>query len=314
MISRRLKILFAIGLSAIAFFATTRLYYYVTDDFTMSNITHDMSQEREWSIPRVPLDQETRIKAILSQPFTYIGKGAQCYAFESEDHQYVLKFFKFKHLRPVWYIRMLPSIPPFKNIKVEVEQRKRRKLNMLFDGYAEAWKDYRQESDLIYVHLQPTDYLNQSVILYDKIGIKRVIPLDETFFALQRKGVTFKHQINKQLAIGDLPAAKHSIDQILQMYIRGYQRGFSDQDRGVMDNTGFVDGHAFHLDVGRLKRDDNIRHIEVYQKDLKQAVSKIDDFIKKKHPEHYPQLSAFLSDQYKLYTGSDFSAAQSEKI
>lgn len=309
MISKRLKVLSLITLSVLALFGMARVYYAVTDDFRLSNITHDLSQEKGWAIPRLSPEQEKKVKSILSQPFTYIGKGAQCYAFESEDGQYVLKFFKFKHLRPTWFVRMLPSIFPFENIKKEAAERKRKKLHSVFDGYELAYKENQKESELLYLHLQPTDYLDQSVTVYDKIGFQRVIPLDDVVFLLQRKGETLRTRLNAELGVGDIEAAKHSITQILEMYIREYQKGLYDRDHGVTHNTGFVDGHAFHLDVGKFTKDESMRQIEVYQKDLKHIAWKIDVWVKRTHPQYYSEITAFLSDKFKLYTGATFDGA-----
>jgi len=56
-------------------------------------------------------DQEHQeLAQILNQKFSYIGKGAQCYAFVSDDQLYVLKFFKFKHLKPNLLVDLIPSI------------------------------------------------------------------------------------------------------------------------------------------------------------------------------------------------------------
>src|SRR5205085_10468413 len=79
-------------------FGLSRLYYRLTDDFRIANITYDLPFTPPWKVPHLTLDEYKNLEKILSQTFSYIGKGAQCYAFKSEDGKFVLKFFKFKHL------------------------------------------------------------------------------------------------------------------------------------------------------------------------------------------------------------------------
>src|SRR5947199_6221017 len=82
----------------------------ITDDFRLSGITHEMSIKDDWKIDPLNENEKARLRQIFAQKFTYLGKGAQSYAFVSHDNQYVLKFFKFKHLRPNFLLNMVPPV------------------------------------------------------------------------------------------------------------------------------------------------------------------------------------------------------------
>lgn len=110
------RIFLWIGIVAVLLFGMGRLYFRLTDDFRLGNITYDMPHHDEWDIPKLSDEERQRLDSILSQKFTYIGKGAQSYAFGSDDGKYVLKFFKFKHLTPHWFVEMFPLFPPFRPI------------------------------------------------------------------------------------------------------------------------------------------------------------------------------------------------------
>ena len=86
-------------LLALVIFAGFRLYYRLTDDFRLSNMTYQLPFEAPWKVPALTAEEHQQLGRILDQKFTYIGKGAQCYAFASADQQYVLKFFKFNGCR-----------------------------------------------------------------------------------------------------------------------------------------------------------------------------------------------------------------------
>ena len=280
-----------------------RLYYRVTDDFRISNMTYELPFEAPWAVPPLTGEEHQQLADILDQKFYYIGKGAQCYAFVSEDRQYVLKFFKFKHLKPSLFVDLLPSIPPFHSYKQQCIERKKRKLIGVFNGYDLAFRENRKDSELLYLHLKPTDNLHLHATVVDKIGLTREIKLDEVVFLIQRKGETLRTRMNHLLKEGKVDEAEQAIASIIEMYISEYQRGIYDHDHGVMHNTGFIGSQPFHLDVGKLNKEERMKDVEIYKKDLEHVLWKVDVWIKANYPPIYPRFTAFLSKQYEKWTG-----------
>lgn len=142
-------------------FTFARLYYHLTDDFRLGNISYDFSNTPVRQIPDLTIEEYAVLYRLLDQNFYYIGKGSQCYAFASEDGSYVIKFFKFKHLRPNILINLLPNLFPFKTFKENHIERKRKKLIETLNGYDLAFNENRQETQLLYTHLAPTDFLKR---------------------------------------------------------------------------------------------------------------------------------------------------------
>lgn len=301
--SRRLK-RWIFGLVLASFlFGAVRLYYRLTDDFRMGNITYQLPFEAPWEVPALTSEEHLQLSHLLNQKFSYIGKGAQCYAFVSEDQQYVLKFFKFKHLKPNLIVDLLPSIPPFKGFKQSCKERKQRKLIGVFNGYDLAYRENRQDSKLLYLHLLPTNNLQLQATVVDKIGLERQINLDDVVFLVQRKGETLRSRLNSLLKQGRLQEAEQAMATILEMYISEYRKGIFDHDHGVMHNTGFIGNQPFHLDVGKLNKDDRMQQVDVYKKDLEHVVWKMDVWVKSAYPQYYYEISDFLSHQYQQLTG-----------
>lgn len=302
---RILSYFFILGL---AFFGVMRLYYYLTDDFRLGNITYEMKGEAEWNPPLLSLDEKRRIDQILSQRFFYIGKGAQSYAFASEDQQYVLKFFKFKHLKPNFWLSLLPSIPPFEKYKIQSSERKKRKLYSVFQGYDLAYRKIKEGSGLLYIHLQPTPNLQLQVTLVDKMGLERHYQLDDLVFLLQKKGETLRHYMERELDRNRLDKAKEAFSKVVDMYISEYKKGIYDRDHGVMHNLGFIDGQPFHLDVGFLTEEETMQFMDVYKDDLAYVVWKINKWVKSNYPQYDSVLSEFLSDLYFAKTRTVYDA------
>ena len=312
-ILKRSIYIFALILIVIGFF---RLYYRLTDDFRISNMTYQLPFDAPWEVPLLSDQEHQELAQILNQKFSYIGKGAQCYAFVSDDQLYVLKFFKFKHLKPNLLVDLIPSIAPFNSYKEACIERKKRKLIGVFNGYDLAFRENRKGAELLYLHLVPTTNLKLQATVIDKIGMERKIELDDVVFLLQKKGETLRNRLNQLLKQGKVQEAEKMIAAILNMYISEYQKGIFDHDHGVMQNTGFIGDQPFHLDVGKLNKDDRMRDVNFFKKDLEHVVWKIDVWIKRSYPAYYQQLSNFLAQEYEHWTGEviDLSAIDSKSF
>jgi hypothetical protein len=278
---------FAVGI--ICLFAFVRVYYRVTDDFRIGNFTYDLPFHPEWEIAPLSYENQKELDRILSQQFSYIGKGAQSYAFESDDGRYVLKFFKFKHLKPSLLAGILPKLPLIGDYQEKEIARKERKLNGVFKGYKLAYDVNRSEAGLLFIQLNPNHHF-KPVVVRDKLGLAREIDLGSVVYIVQEKGQTLRNVLKHLLSQGDLSTAKQRIGQIFNLYLQEYQKGIYDHDHGVMQNIGFVGERPIHLDVGKLTADDQMRRPEIYRDDLFKVMEKIESWVKQYYPNHYFEL------------------------
>src|SRR3989304_2311781 len=88
----------------LAFMKISEFCEYKTDKFRLSRIFSNLKFNPKWETAPLSLEKKAKIKQILSQKFTYLASGGQCFAFVSEDGNYILKFFK-HHRRtlPAWF-------------------------------------------------------------------------------------------------------------------------------------------------------------------------------------------------------------------
>ena len=293
----------SIGLIGLSLFGLARVYYRMTDDFRLSNISYEMPFQENWEVAPMTAQEQQRFDEILKQKFYYIGKGAQSYAFRSGDDQYVLKFFKFKHLKPSVFVNILPEIGPLKEYKQNQIERKNRLLNSVFDGYRLAYAVHADETGLIYIHLNKTQSMHKNVIVQDKIGLEKTISLDDVPFILQVKVKTTRAVMTELMKTRDIPKVKERIAQIFNLYLSEYSKGIYDRDHGVMHNTGFAGDKPVHLDVGKLTKDERMKDKEYYKPDLLRIVAKFNVWFKANYPKDYPQLSAFMDEQMNQIFG-----------
>lgn len=302
----RFRLFLWFGITFVLLFGGARLYYRLTDDFRFGNITYPMPYQINWEISELDDKEKQHLDSILNQKFTYIGKGAQSYAFSSADNQYILKFFKFKHLTPHWFVEMFPPFPPFSTYREKQAVRKNRKLYGVFESYNLAYKVHKEPSGLIYVHLNRSTNKHKKVTLIDKMGFERHIDLDSVPFLVQQKAQTTRSMINEALKKRDLPLAERRMSQIFDLYLTEYSKGIYDKDHGVMHNTGFVGENPIHLDVGKLMKEEEMKKPEVWQRDMEIIAWKFAVWIRRNYPEDYPALSQSIEAMLTKSFGRPF--------
>lgn len=274
---------------ALAIFAFGRGYYLLTDDFRMGNVIFDLPQDPQWTTPSLTADEQVKVDKILAQEFYYIGKGSQSYAFGSEDGRYVLKLFKLKHMKPSFFVKMLPSLTVFEHYKTKYFERKKYLLDRLFSGYILAFEKNRDESGIIYVQLNKTGGHAKPLIIHDKVGLRHVVKPDQVYFVVQEKGIPTEAVLRNALDSGNVELAKKRMHQIFDLYLIEYSKGLSDKDLAVMRNTGFVGDRPIHFDVGELTENEEIKRTSVSMDDFDIIARQFDQWFKVNYPRDHPQ-------------------------
>lgn len=301
----KFRVLF-IALFAAGLFGLARLYYGLTDDFRFANIFYDTPNRAEWDVADLSEQEMSGFDQILEQQFDYIGKGAQSYAFGSADGKYVLKFFKFKHLRPTPWLDLLPE-GIFTEYRQSQTKRKKRKLENVFAGYRLAFERHRTDSGLIYVHLNRTKDQFPTVTVLDKLGLKHKIDLDQVVFILQERAETMNAVIHHHLQQGDVIGAIGKIDAVFALYMQEYAKGIFDNDHGVMRNVGFVGNRPIHIDVGKLKQNPEIKVQQNYAKDLDMVAKRMSVRLKVNEADSYPELKKHIEARISQLTGAPYT-------
>lgn len=286
-----------IGIILCLLYGGMRAYFNLTDDFRISNITYEVPYNSSWEVSLKSKEEKDHLNEILQQKFYYIGKGAQSYAFASEDGNYVLKFIKFKHLKPSFWVETFSFLPQVEKYRAKQSKRKNKLLNSVFDGYHLAFERHKEESGLIFVHLNMTMGQYSSVTLIDKLGLKRTIPLDQIVFFVQEKVKTTRIVFDQLLKEGNLPLAKQRIGQIFSLYGQEYKKGIYDRDHGIMHNTGFAGERPIHLDVGKLTEDPRMKETKFAKEDFEKVLVRFNAWIKNNYPQYYNELSETIEKE-----------------
>lgn len=143
----------------------------LTGRFSLCGISSQLEFNPAWETPRPSEEELSDLKRLFQQKFTYLDCGRQCFAFRSEDGKYVLKFFKLSLRRLPDGLMYLPLPNKLDQLREKTVAFKKSKLKRDFDSYVLAYNELREETGLIFVHLNKTDFLNQTVTMRKRRNI-----------------------------------------------------------------------------------------------------------------------------------------------
>ena len=231
-----------------------------------------------------------KIHQILDQPFYYLGKGAQCYAFESKDKQYVVKFLRLDRLCPsaIFSEIHLPSF--LSKYRKERLDRKFTELSRDFISYKAAFELLKDYTGLEYVQLNKNGPVDKKIKVYDKINVLHEIDLKQLQFMVQKKADLFYVGMQKILDHNQIEKAQTIITQLIDYLCLRSSLGFYDKDPDINTNFGIYDGSMMQIDVGRFRHDitrinpniyidDVIRVTENFQQWLEARDKSLSDFL-----------------------------------
>lgn len=250
--SKRIKYSLRLLFFLLAAVGLHRFCYKQTDGFTMSKIRSDLGFHEEWAVPALSPSEQSSLHQILSQRFHYLAKGAQCFVFLSEDGNYVLKFFRHHHLRPPSWVEFLPSF--WQQARLPSDEKKWGKLEKDFNSYVVAFTELKEQTGLLYLHLNKTKSLQQTATIVDRIGIAHTVALDEMEFMVQRRANLIYPTLAQWIDNHEIDTAKAALSNIVQLLHQRRIKGIFDKDPDLNTNFGFIGEQALQIDIGRFKK------------------------------------------------------------
>lgn len=231
-----------------------------TYGFRVAKMRIDYPFEPRWEVaPNPDMNQ------ILKQRFHFIGKGAQCYVFESADGAYVIKLFRYDQ----------------PNCEEKVVQ--------LFNACKIAYDLLREETGLIYIHLNPTPMNLPTLYCKDAVGRKYKFSLDQTRFAIQKKATDFRLCLESAKVDPDL--MKKRIDQLLFLLQARASKNVRNADPSLSRNFGFLDDRAIEFDFGNYQLCEQLNQ----KTEIQRYTSKLHAWL----DENAPEWSAYLDEKVK---------------
>jgi hypothetical protein len=199
-----------------------------------------------------------------------------------------------------------PPLPEIVQYRKEKEEKKWDKL----DGFVKSWKvafeNLKEETGLIFVHLNKTNNLHKQMTIYDKMGRKHQIDLDQMEFCVQSRADMLCDTLLKYKEQNQHQESKALIVNLLNLILSEYNRGLADNDHALMQNTGVVNGKPIHIDVGQFVQNEAVKDPAVYYQELFTKTYKFKIWL----GDNYPELRLFLDAQLKQIMGDSYLTMQ----
>lgn len=280
------RYLFLIVILSYGGFLALRAWEKQNDGFYIENIKAPQGSISP-SFPVSPSQEDiAKANAILKQEFSYLGRGFQCYAFESSDKQYVIKFFRYQRLKLPLVYDWGGRLPLFAKARAKrIRELERRKMH-IFRGFAIGFEEAKEETALIYVHLTKTVNLHPVLTIVDKVKNRYQVDLDGIDFLIQKKAQHIKPVFDSLMLEGKVDEAKRRVDQIFDLLFTCAKRGIQDTDKSLIrkNNLGFLPERAIYIDTGKLAHRERILTKEGFIEDLQRLVPLYEWFLNN-HPE-----------------------------
>jgi hypothetical protein len=210
-----------------------------------------------------------RVHEILHQPYSYLGKGGQCYVFLSADGRYVLKFAKCQRYRPEPWLEALSWFPPVGAYRDRLARHKEKRLDAVYRSWKLAFDHLREETGLVYVHLDPRGAVLGETIVIDEAGTSHSVAMDQMQFLVQRRVEMLGPTLKRLVAQGEMEQARRLTAKLATLISKDREGALCDLDTNVVRNTGLHQEQLVCTDVGMVgyldshllakKRQDKVR-------------------------------------------------------
>lgn len=241
-------------------------WHWMRDGFSLRRICFPLIKEK---------NENSLDERILNQPFTYLGRGHQNFAFVSKDMQYVLKIPRYDIYRAPFWMRSSPFLD---EMRKEFLSEKMRRYSVLINSFTIAEKELKEETALLFLHLHATDHFNRKIALIDPIGRKFFIDLDKTGFLLQKRCDLF---IPTYLKAKKIEKKKELLDAFLNFHAKRARKAIHNKDPSFMRNFAFAEHSVIQIDVGSFYREEN----QDLSTSFFKHVGHFQDFLKEQDPE-----------------------------
>lgn len=234
-----------------------RYFFKKNKSFCIQTILSSLPFQPQWESKQS--GDPALLREIFSQPFIYLARGGQSSVFLSEDQQYVIKFYRFpSHLRPFGWLKH-PFAYQLQEKRQEVKRHNLEKLSISFRSYLLAFEELREQSALLFLHLNPTDSLQLQATVIDTLGSRYLVDLDKVCFIVQKRVDELYPGLYRLIEKKDLAKAKEAINSIVDLILLRCSKGIMDHDAILSQNYGLLEGKAVLIDVGRLAQEEAIK-------------------------------------------------------
>lgn len=278
----------------------SHIHSYLTDGFTIHDILTDLSYNPSLETRLLIPDEQQELEKAINQSYHYLKKDKQFFTFLSQDGQYVIKFINYKSTGPESWVEYFPQGHTVLKYPQEITDRR---IPTLQDYYA-SWKmafDYlKQETGLVFMHINKSKEFNKKLSLYDKLGLFHSIDLNQTIFCVQRKTDLLYPTLIRYRQNGELKKAQDLIVNLLKLFEIEYRNEICDKNSYWLQDIGILqNGYPVKLDIGKFGKNAQMKIPVVYYDHLFNKTSTLKLWL----VNEFPELATFLESELQRIMG-----------
>lgn len=221
---------------------TGRLWYVAKDGFHMNRICYPLPAK---------VIQEPAISTLFKGSYHYLGRGRQCYVFESVDHCYVLKIPRFDRYSLPFFWKAMPSF--YDSKKRAIFKGRQDRLHFTMNSFYISGTDLQKETSVLYLHFHKTKHLPK-VKIYDRLHRPYLLDLNSTAFILQEKKELMMPLFLQALKENNRELAEKMLFSFLDVVDQRAQKGIFNRDPSFLKNFGWDGEKCIQIDIGSFWR------------------------------------------------------------
>jgi hypothetical protein len=258
--------------------------------FNLQLIESQLPARPEWEAKLSP-DHDRFFYVVSQQALSWVGRGANAFVFATGDGKYVVKFL------PAGKMPAAESRGLFQKL-FGGKPKSRKALQKLDEACVSSricFDELRDETGLVYVHLNRTKAQIHGLKLADSFGQSQRVCGDDTCFVAQKKAQLLIPTLTHLMDRGDIEGAQSRIDQVFALLTALARKGYVDGDENLIanNNIGFLEDRAIYLDTFHFFR---VKHLDILERmryECQQRLLPLEKWI----AATYPELSAYYSQK-----------------
>lgn len=155
----------------------------------------------------------------------------------------------------------------------------------------------QDKTGLLYIHLEPTSNLPNSLTIIDNIHICHTIDPNHTGFLIQKRATLVYPALKGYFEHHDTQSAKRAISQLIELFFWKWRNKIADNDPLIRTNYGLVDGKVIQIDVGPLSRQAIPPNVEQQKQKILHITASLKYWLNENAPELIPMLDQELLQQ-----------------
>ena len=191
---------------------------------------------------------------------------------------------------------MLPLPNSLEKERLKQALHKLDKRDALFKSWKIAYTKLKDETQVLFVHIDLSDSFEKTLTLYNKSGTRYSVDLSQYVFLLQKKLDLFEDVLASQMQKRDTLSAKQLIDGLLELYINEFKQGLYEEDRYIVRNTGVLQNRPIQIDTGRLRESEELKNPKKQAEVMLWKTTLLKEWLGETYPELEEHLNIRLND------------------